>query len=42
MACVFGCGTKETAQAVARLARAGQVRAEVEVTGWPGTWVVSA
>jgi hypothetical protein len=42
MARVFGRGTKETAQAVARLAKAGRVRAEVEVTGWPGSWVVSA
>jgi hypothetical protein len=41
MARVFGRGTKETAQAVARLAKAGQVRAGVEVTGWPGSWVVS-
>jgi hypothetical protein len=42
MARVFSRGTKETAQAVARLARAGRVRTEVEVTGWPGTWVVRA
>jgi len=42
MARVFGQGTKETAQAVARLAKAGRVRAEVEVTGWPGSWVVTA
>jgi hypothetical protein len=42
MARVFSRGTKETAQAVARLAKAGRVRAEVEVTGWPGSWVVSA
>lgn len=42
MARVFGLGAKETAQVVARLARAGRVRAEVEVTGWPGSWVVRA
>jgi hypothetical protein len=42
MARVFGLGAKETAQAVARLARAGRVRADVVVPGWPGTWVVSA
>jgi hypothetical protein len=41
MARLFGLGHAETAQAVARLARAGRVRAEVEVAGWPGTWVVS-
>jgi len=41
MARVFGLGAKETAQAVARLARAGRVRADVEVPGWPGAWVVS-
>jgi len=42
MARVFGLGAKETAQAVARLSRAGRVRADVEVPGWPGSWVVSA
>src|SRR5207247_8848699 len=42
MARVFGQGTKETAQAGARLAKAGRVREEVEVTGWPGSWVVTA
>ncbi|HEX9408763.1 MAG TPA: crosslink repair DNA glycosylase YcaQ family protein [Methylomirabilota bacterium] len=41
MARVFGLGAKETAQAVARLARAGRVRADVVVPGWPGSWVVS-
>ncbi len=41
MARVFGLGAKETAQAVARLARAGRVRADVEVPGWPDAWVVS-
>ncbi len=41
MARVFGLGAKETAQAVARLARAGRVRADVVVPGWSGTWVVS-
>ncbi len=41
MARVFGLGAKETAQAVARLSRAGRVRADVEVPGWPGSWVVS-
>ena len=42
MARLFGLGPAETAQTVARLARAGRVRAGVEVGGWPGTWVVSA
>ncbi|MDO8478568.1 MAG: hypothetical protein Q7W02_20720 [Candidatus Rokubacteria bacterium] len=42
MARLFGLGPAETALAVARLARAGRVRADVEVDGWPGTWVVSA
>lgn len=42
MARLFDLEPAETAQAVARLARAGRVRADVEVTGWPGTWVVSA
>jgi hypothetical protein len=42
MARLFDLGPAETALAVARLARAGRVRVDVEVTGWPGTWVVSA
>jgi len=42
MARLFGLEPVETAQAIARLARAGCVRADVEVAGWPGTWVVSA
>ena len=42
MARLFGLGPAETAQAVARLARAGRVSKDVEVGGWPGTWVVSA
>ena len=42
MARLFSLGPAETAQAVARLAKAGRVRADVEVAGWPGTWVVSA
>jgi hypothetical protein len=42
MARLFGLGPAETAQAVARLARAGRVSKDVEVDGWPGTWVVSA
>ena len=42
MARVFGLGAKETAEAVGRLARAGRVRADVEVRGWPGGWVLSA
>ena len=42
MARLFGLGGPETAQAVARLARAGRARAGVEVTGWPGAWVVRA
>src|SRR5437867_6556523 len=37
MARVFGRGAKETAQAVARLAKAGRIRADVEVTGWPAS-----
>ena len=42
MARLFGLGPAETALAVARLARAGRVSKDVEVDGWPGTWVVSA
>ena len=42
MARIFGLGATETAQAVARLGRAGRVRAEVVVPGWPGSWVVRA
>jgi hypothetical protein len=42
MARLFGLGPAETALAVARLARAGRVSKDVEVAGWPGTWVVSA
>ena len=42
MARLFGLGPGETALAVARLARAGRVSKDVEVAGWPGTWVVSA
>ena len=42
MARLFGFGPAETALAVARLARAGRVSKDVEVAGWPGTWVVSA
>jgi len=42
MARLFDLGPAETAQAVARLARAGRLRVDVEVDGWPGTWVVSA
>jgi hypothetical protein len=41
MARLFGLGPAETALAVARLARAGRVSKDVEVAGWPGTWVVS-
>jgi winged helix DNA-binding protein len=40
MARLFDLEPGETARAVARLARAGSVRADVEVAGWPGTWVV--
>jgi hypothetical protein len=40
MARLFGLGPGETVRAVARLARAGRVRPDVEVAGWPGTWVV--
>lgn len=40
MARAFGLGAQETAQAVTRLARAGRVRADVDVPGWPGAWVV--
>jgi len=42
MARLFGLGPAETVLAVARLARAGRVSKDVEVDGWPGTWVVSA
>jgi hypothetical protein len=42
MARLFGLEPAETAQAVSRLARAGRVRADVEVAGWPGTWVIRA
>ena len=42
MARLFGLEPAETAQAVARLARAGRVRVDVEVAGWPGTWVIRA
>ena len=42
MARLFDLGPAETALAVARLARAGRVSKDVEVAGWPGTWVVSA
>jgi Winged helix DNA-binding domain len=42
MARLFGLEPAETAQAVARLARAGRVRVDVEVAGWPGTWIVRA
>lgn len=40
MARLFGLAGAETQQAVARLARAGRVRAGVPVATWPGTWVV--
>jgi hypothetical protein len=42
MARLFGLEPAETAQAVGRLARAGRVGKDVEVAGWPGTWVVSS
>ena len=42
MARLFGLEPAETARTVARLAKAGRVRADVEVSSWPGTWVVSA
>ena len=42
MARLFGLGPAETELAVARLARASRVSKDVEVDGWPGTWVVSA
>jgi len=42
MARLFGLEAAETAQAVARLAKLGRVGKDVEVAGWPGTWVVSA
>lgn len=38
---LFGLDPDETARAVARLAKAGRVRAGIEVSGWPRTWVVS-
>jgi hypothetical protein len=40
MARLFGLGPAEMALAVGRLARAGRVSKDVEVDGWPGTWVV--
>lgn len=42
MARLFDLEPGETTRAVARLAKAGRVRADVEVVGWPGTWVVRA
>jgi len=39
---LFDFGPAETALAVARLARSRRVSKDVEVAGWPGTWVVSA
>jgi len=40
LARVFGLGKTETAHAIERLARAGRVREEIQIPGWPGTWVV--
>jgi hypothetical protein len=42
MARLFGFGFAETIQAVGRLTRGGRVRSDVEVVGWPGTWVLRA
>ena len=42
LARLFGLEPAETAQAAARLAKAGRVRVDVEIAGWPGTWVVRA
>jgi len=42
MARIFGLGAREAAQATTRLAIGGRVRADVEVRGWPGSWVMKA
>ena len=42
MARLFSLEPAETARAVARLAKASRISENVEVAGWPGTWVVSA
>jgi hypothetical protein len=42
MARIFGLSATEAAKAIARLAKSGRVRADVEVPGWPGTWVMRA
>ena len=42
MARLFGLDAGETTRAVARLAKTGRVRANLEVAGWPGTWVLRA
>jgi hypothetical protein len=42
MARIFGLGATEVAQATARLAKSGRVRADVQVPGWPGSWVMRA
>ena len=42
MARLFTLEVGETVASLGRLARAGRVREGVEVTGWPGRWVVSA
>jgi hypothetical protein len=39
---VFGLDAAETAQATARLVKSGRVRGDVDVPGWPGTWVMRA
>ena len=39
---IFSLGAKETAQATARLVKSGRVRADVEVPGWPGSWMIGA
>jgi hypothetical protein len=42
MARLFGLDAAETAKATARLVKSGRIQANVEVTGWPGSWVMSA
>jgi hypothetical protein len=40
MARLFGLDGRETDESLGRLARAGRVRVDCEVAGWPGRWVV--
>jgi len=41
MARLFGLDRNETEESVRRLVRAGRVRGDYEVAGWPGRWVLS-